>query len=82
MTTTVLFWRRIDVEGLERLELSVGPDGVSAVSTVLCLEDGGLRWIIAGISARTGGPAPSPWSDGAGGAAASCASSAPDRAGR
>jgi hypothetical protein len=43
MTTTVLFWRRIDVEGLERLELSVGPDGVSAVSTVLCLEDGGLR---------------------------------------
>ena len=39
----VLFWRRTDVEGLERLDLTVAADGVTAVSTVLCLEDGGFR---------------------------------------
>src|SRR5688500_15374234 len=39
----VLFWRRTDVEGLERLALTVDADGVSAASTVLCLEDSGFR---------------------------------------
>lgn len=43
MSTSVLFWRRTDVEGLERLELVVGPEGVAATSTVICLEDGGFR---------------------------------------
>ena len=42
-TTSVLFWRRTDVEGLERLVLTAGPGAVTAVSTVLCVEDGGLR---------------------------------------
>jgi len=41
--TSVLFWRRTDVEGLERLELVVEPDGVTAVGTVLCLEGRGFR---------------------------------------
>lgn len=40
---STLFWRRTDVEGLERLELSIGPSGVRAVSTVLCADDGGFR---------------------------------------
>jgi hypothetical protein len=43
MSGSVLFWRRTDVEGLERLELSVGPDGIMATSTVIGLEDGGFR---------------------------------------
>lgn len=43
MSTSVLFWRRTDVEGLERLELTIEPDGVTARSTVICLEDGGFR---------------------------------------
>ena len=43
MGKLVLFWRRTDVEGFERLELMVGPDGVTAQSTVLCLEAGGFR---------------------------------------
>lgn len=43
MNTSVLFWRRLDVEGLERLELAVGPEGVMATSTVICLEEGGFR---------------------------------------
>ena len=43
MSKSVLFWRRTDVEGLERLELSVQPDGVTAMSTVICLEAGGFR---------------------------------------
>ncbi|HYG86268.1 MAG TPA: hypothetical protein VD978_08420 [Azospirillum sp.] len=30
----ILFWRRTDVPGLERLELSVSADAVLAVSTV------------------------------------------------
>lgn len=41
--TSCLFWRRTDVEGLERLELSVSPDRILATSTVLCLEAGGFR---------------------------------------
>lgn len=43
MRKSVLFWRRTDVEGLERLELVVGPHHVRATSTVLCLEEGGFR---------------------------------------
>ena len=37
------FWRRTDVEGLERLELAIEPGGVTATSTVICLEAGGFR---------------------------------------
>ncbi|MDP2018911.1 putative glycolipid-binding domain-containing protein [Hydrogenophaga sp.] len=40
---SVLFWRRTDIPGLERLELKTGPDGVTASSTVICLEQGGFR---------------------------------------
>jgi hypothetical protein len=43
VSTSVLFWRRTDVEGLERLELVIEPEGVKATSTVLCLEAGGFR---------------------------------------
>ncbi|WP_114953862.1 putative glycolipid-binding domain-containing protein [Sphingosinicella terrae] len=40
---TVLYWRRTDVAGLERLELVVGANGITARGSVLCLEDGGFR---------------------------------------
>ena len=43
MSRSVLFWRRIDVEGLERVELVTEPEGVTAMSTVICLEAGGFR---------------------------------------
>jgi hypothetical protein len=43
MRTSVLFWRRTDIEGLERLEVAVEPDGVTAASTVICLEANGFR---------------------------------------
>ena len=43
MSTSVLFWRRTDVEGLERLELAIEPDGITATSAVICLEAGGFR---------------------------------------
>jgi uncharacterized protein len=43
VSRSVLFWRRTDVEGLERMELAVGPEGVTASSTVICLEAGGFR---------------------------------------
>jgi uncharacterized protein len=43
VSTTILFWRRTDIEGLERLELVIEPDGVRAASTVVCLESGGFR---------------------------------------
>jgi hypothetical protein len=43
MGTSILFWRRTDVDGFERLELSIEPDVVTARSTVLCLEAGGFR---------------------------------------
>ena len=43
MQPSILFWRRLDVEGLERLELQVTPDGVAAIGSLICLEDGGLR---------------------------------------
>jgi len=39
----ILYWRRTDVTGLERLSLSVSDDAVSAESIVICLEDGGFR---------------------------------------
>lgn len=43
MSTSVLFWRRTDVEGLERLELTIEPDRVTAAATTICLEAGGYR---------------------------------------
>lgn len=43
MTRSFLFWHRTDFEGLERLELLVEPEGVTADSTVICLEAGGFR---------------------------------------
>ena len=43
MSTSVLFWRRTDVAGLERLELAIEPGGITAASTVICLEAGGFR---------------------------------------
>jgi uncharacterized protein len=43
MSTSILFWRRTDVEGLERLELVIEPEGVTATSTLVCLEAGGFR---------------------------------------
>jgi uncharacterized protein len=43
MNKSVLFWRRTDVEGFERLELSVEAQRVTANATVLCLEAGGFR---------------------------------------
>jgi hypothetical protein len=43
VNTSVFFWRRTDVAGLERLELVVGADGVTATATVLCLAARGVR---------------------------------------
>lgn len=43
MSRSVLFWRRKDVPGLERLELSIEPQRVVAVSSVICLEGKGFR---------------------------------------
>jgi uncharacterized protein len=43
MPRSILFWRRTDLEGLERLELVVEPAGVTARSTVIGLEAGGFR---------------------------------------
>jgi len=43
MNASMYFWRRTDVEGLERLELAIEPEGVTATSTVICLEAGGFR---------------------------------------
>ena len=39
----ILFWRRTDVTGLERLALTISADAVLAEATVICLEDGGFR---------------------------------------
>jgi uncharacterized protein len=39
----ILYWRRTDVTGLERLSLSVSDDAVLAESTVICLEHDGFR---------------------------------------
>src|SRR3990170_3222323 len=43
MSKSVLFWRRTDIEGLERLELAIEPDQVTATATTICLEAGGFR---------------------------------------
>lgn len=43
MTEAVLFWRRTDIEGLERLALDFRPDEIRAQSTVLCLGESGFR---------------------------------------
>src|SRR5262245_30265864 len=43
MSASICFWRRTDVEGLERLELAIEPEGVRATSTMICLEAGGFR---------------------------------------
>ena len=43
MSASIYFWRRTDIEGLERLELAIEPEGVTATSTVICLEGGGFR---------------------------------------
>jgi len=43
MAARVFFWRRLDVEGLERLDLEVNHDTIAARSTVLSAEDGGFR---------------------------------------
>jgi hypothetical protein len=43
MSTSILFWRRTDVEGLERLELGIEAEGVTATSTLICLDAGGFR---------------------------------------
>lgn len=51
MSTRILFWRRTDVEGLERLVLSVEPGRIEAASTLLCAESGGFRldhrWVLS-----------------------------------
>jgi len=43
MSRSILFWRRTDIEGLERMALAIEPDGVTAQSSLICLEEGGLR---------------------------------------
>lgn len=39
----ILFWRRTDVPGLERLVLASSAAGLSVSSTIICTEDGGFR---------------------------------------
>lgn len=39
----VLFWRRLDMPGMERLTLTVSDNAIAAVSTLICVEDGGFR---------------------------------------
>lgn len=43
MSTSFLFWRRTDLQGLERLELAIDSGGVTATSTLVCAEAGGFR---------------------------------------
>jgi hypothetical protein len=43
MSKSVLHWLRTDIQGTERLELVTEPDRITASSTVICEEDGGLR---------------------------------------
>src|SRR5688572_23334711 len=51
MDRSILYWRRTDIEGLERLELVTEADCVKANSSVICLEDGGFRldhhWLLS-----------------------------------
>jgi hypothetical protein len=42
-TSEILFWRRTDVAGIERLVLTISADAVLAESSVICTEDGGFR---------------------------------------
>lgn len=39
----IIFWRRTDMPGTERLTLTASRDAISAESTVICVEDGGFR---------------------------------------
>lgn len=41
----ILFWRRTDVVGLERMALRIAADEVVAASTVICVEDGGFELV-------------------------------------
>lgn len=43
--TEILFWRRTDVVGLERMALRVSSDAVIAEATVICLEHGGFELV-------------------------------------
>jgi uncharacterized protein len=43
MSTSVIFWRRADIEGLERLELAIETDQITAEATTICLKAGGFR---------------------------------------
>ena len=43
MTQTVLFWRRTDVHGLERMALAIEADRITATSSVVSLDAGGFR---------------------------------------
>lgn len=40
---TILYWRRCDTAGLERLTLTPESGGLVAQATLLCAEDGGFR---------------------------------------
>lgn len=43
MDSSTLFWRRTDIDALERLVLVTGPDRVTAESTIVSCEPGGFR---------------------------------------
>lgn len=43
MSKSILFWRRTDVQGLERLELKIEAGEMTANATVICVDEGGFR---------------------------------------
>lgn len=43
MDRRILFWRRTDVQGTERMELGIEDHRIVATSTVLCADEGGFR---------------------------------------
>ncbi|MGE0210731.1 MAG: putative glycolipid-binding domain-containing protein [Parvibaculaceae bacterium] len=43
MQTLQIFWRRLDVVGLERMQIVLDPDRIQVDSTVLCCENPGFR---------------------------------------
>lgn len=47
---SILFWRRTDIDGLERLVLQIKPDRITVVSAVISVEGGGFRldhrWVL------------------------------------